>query len=41
MLIVGAGGCGKTYILKQLNNPKVSYTATTACAADLLGGSTI
>jgi GTPase SAR1 family protein len=39
LLIVGAGGCGKTWLLKQMKN--VVYTATTACAAELLGGCTI
>jgi GTPase SAR1 family protein len=39
MLIVGAGGCGKTYILKTLKS--CTYTATTACAAELLGGVTV
>jgi MoxR-like ATPase len=42
VLLVGAGGCGKTWFLKQLKElPMIRYTATTACAADLLGGSTI
>ena len=39
LLIVGAGGCGKTYLLKKLQ--KVIYTATTACAAELLEGCTV
>jgi ATP-dependent exoDNAse (exonuclease V) alpha subunit len=40
--LVGAGGCGKTYLLKKLNEiSMVRYTATTACAADLLGGFTV
>lgn len=39
ILLVGAGGCGKTWLLKQLKG--VTYTATTACAAELLGGKTV
>jgi GTPase SAR1 family protein len=38
-LIVGAGGCGKTYMLKNLKG--VEYTATTACASELLDGVTV
>jgi GTPase SAR1 family protein len=39
LLIIGAGGCGKTYLLKKLF--QCVYTATTACAAELLGGITV
>ena len=40
LLIIGAGGCGKTWLLKKMLN--VVYTATTACAAELFpGGKTI
>ena len=39
ILIVGAGGCGKTYMLQQMKD--VIMTATTSCAAELLNGVTI
>lgn len=39
VLLVGAGGCGKTFLLKKM--ARATFTATTACAADLLGGCTI
>ena len=39
VLLIGAGGCGKTYFLKKITN--AVFTATTACAAELLGGVTV
>jgi len=42
VLLVGAGGCGKTFLLKKLSDvAMIRYTATTACAAELLGGVTV
>jgi hypothetical protein len=42
VLLVGAGGCGKTWLLKKIGSVNgLKYTATTACAADLLGGCTV
>lgn len=39
LLIVGPGGTGKTYMLKQI--PDAIMTATTSNAAEIIGGSTI
>ena len=42
VIITGAGGCGKTYMLRELKNQsQIAFSATTAAAAKLLNGTTI
>lgn len=41
VVLSGAAGCGKTWLLKNINQSSVTMTATTAAAADLLEGRTI